>query len=99
MASYQEIVSQIAALQQQAEEIKKQERKEVIKSIKAQIAAFDLTASDLGLTGKQVSRKASNVSAKYRNPETGETWSGRGLSPKWIKAAEAAGKSRDSFLI
>ncbi|WP_408475216.1 H-NS family nucleoid-associated regulatory protein [Paraburkholderia strydomiana] len=22
---------------------------------------------------------------KYRNPETGETWSGRGRAPRWIK--------------
>ncbi|WP_425126899.1 H-NS histone family protein [Burkholderia cepacia] len=24
------------------------------------------------------------VFAKYRNPETGETWSGRGRAPVWI---------------
>ncbi|WP_370655812.1 H-NS histone family protein, partial [Paracraurococcus lichenis] len=34
----------------------------------------------------------------YRGPN-GETWSGRGRLPKWLHAAEAEGKSRDSFLI
>jgi DNA-binding protein H-NS len=38
------------------------------------------------------------VEAKYRGPN-GETWSGRGRLPKWLHAAEAEGKSRDSFLI
>lgn len=34
-------------------------------------------------SGKNVSR--------YRNAATGETWSGRGLQPRWLKAAIAAG--------
>ena len=38
------------------------------------------------------------VEAKYRGPN-GETWSGRGRLPRWLHAAEAEGKSRDSFLI
>lgn len=39
------------------------------------------------------------VKAKYRNPDTGETWTGRGRPPRWLAALEAAGKSRDEFLI
>ena len=33
--------------------------------------------------------------AKYRDPKTGATWSGRGRAPGWIAKA----KSRDKFLI
>lgn len=36
----------------------------------------------------------SKVAAKYRDPETGATWSGRGKAPKWI-----AGQERDKFVI
>ena len=36
---------------------------------------------------------------KYRNPKTGETWSGRGRTARWIAEAEREGKSRDKFLI
>lgn len=36
---------------------------------------------------------------KYRNPETGDTWTGRGLKPKWLEQALAEGKSLDEFLI
>jgi DNA-binding protein H-NS len=39
------------------------------------------------------------VAAKYRNPETGETWAGRGLKPRWLTAALKAGKSLESFAI
>jgi DNA-binding protein H-NS len=41
----------------------------------------------------------SKVAAKYRHPETGATWTGRGLPPKWIADAIAAGKSKEQFLI
>ena len=39
------------------------------------------------------------VAVKYRNPETGETWTGRGQPSKWIKAMEAAGRKREEFLV
>lgn len=48
--------------------------------------------------GATASAKRS-VAPKYRHPETGETWSGRGKAPRWLVAAEAAGAKRDSFLI
>jgi DNA-binding protein H-NS len=38
------------------------------------------------------------IEAKYRGPN-GELWSGRGRMPKWLHAAEAEGRPRDSFLI
>jgi DNA-binding protein H-NS len=39
------------------------------------------------------------VPAKYKHPKTGQTWSGRGSSPVWIREAEAAGAKREAFLI
>ncbi len=39
------------------------------------------------------------VAPKYRNPATGDTWSGRGLKPKWLAAALAAGRSLSDFAI
>jgi DNA-binding protein H-NS len=35
---------------------------------------------------------------KYRGPN-GETWAGRGLTPRWMTALEKNGKKRESFLI
>ena len=34
---------------------------------------------------------------KYRNLETGATWSGRGRMPKWLALAEEQGRGRDEF--
>ena len=40
-----------------------------------------------------------SVAAKYRHPETGETWAGRGLKPRWLTAAMKSGKSLEGFAI
>jgi DNA-binding protein H-NS len=37
--------------------------------------------------------------AKFRNPETGEEWSGRGRPPRWLTAKEAEGKRREEFSV
>jgi len=39
------------------------------------------------------------VVPRYRNPETSETWSGRGKQPRWLVAAMKAGHRMDDFLI
>ncbi len=38
------------------------------------------------------------IAAKFRGPN-GETWSGRGLSPRWLTALLAQGHSKDEFAI
>jgi DNA-binding protein H-NS len=38
------------------------------------------------------------VAAKYRGPN-GETWSGRGLTPKWMSALIAQGQTKESFAV
>jgi len=48
----------------------------------------------------QVAAKSKRpVPAKYRHPQTGATWTGRGKAPRWVTAAEAEGQSRNEFLI
>jgi DNA-binding protein H-NS len=42
--------------------------------------------------------KGRKVAAKYRGP-SGETWSGRGLKPRWLAAAINGGKKLENFLI
>lgn len=38
------------------------------------------------------------VQPKYRNAD-GQTWTGRGVAPKWMSDAIAAGGSKEDFLI
>lgn len=39
------------------------------------------------------------VPIKYRNRETGEAWTGRGLMPKWLRAKLDAGANLNDFLV
>ncbi len=39
------------------------------------------------------------IKPKYRDPQTGETWAGRGKAPKWLQRKLDAGQSKDDFLI
>jgi len=49
--------------------------------------------------GEVTAKKAGKpVEAKYRGPN-GESWTGRGLAPKWLKALMAEGKAKEDFAI
>ena len=44
-------------------------------------------------------RKYPPVLPKYRNPQTSETWSGRGKRPRWLVAAMKSGQRIEDFRI
>ena len=47
----------------------------------------------------KAARKAGQpVAAKFRGPN-GETWSGRGLTPKWLASLVAQGHAKESFAV
>lgn len=98
MASYQEILSQIEELKQKAQDARKQEMAGAMAEIKRLMADFGITVEDLGgKAGKSKTRGA--APAKYRDPDSGKTWSGRGRRPGWVVALEGQGKSLDSCKI
>lgn len=83
--------------------------------IVARMQAFGITLKDLqaarnrraksALTrtkgkpiGAAVKRTPAVVAPKYRGPG-GETWSGRGLTPRWLSALIAQGRSKEEFAI
>jgi DNA-binding protein H-NS len=39
------------------------------------------------------------VAIKYRDRDTGSTWTGRGLKPKWLSAHLAAGRKIEEFAV
>jgi DNA-binding protein H-NS len=43
-------------------------------------------------------KRRGTVAVKYRD-EKGNTWTGRGKTPRWLVEAENAGKTRESFKI
>lgn len=97
--------SKILELLKQKEEIEKaiveereRRRFEGIEKAKAIIEEYDLEVNDIFPNRVSKSKTsdsvANKVAPKYRNPENGSTWTGRGKEPTWI-----AGKDRALFLI
>ena len=48
--------------------------------------------------GRSHPAKGKKAAPKYRGPN-GETWAGRGLTPRWLVELEGKGKKREVFLI
>ena len=102
--TYQQLVKQIEILKHQADQVRRKEVQGVISRIKEAIAAYELTPEDLfgkGVKGratpaKRADAKAGAGRAPYRD-EAGNTWSGRGPRPQWLKAALESGKTLEDF--
>ena len=80
-----------------------------IKKVKALMKKLGVTVADLTIPTAAPSKQRKK--SGYRRPSTGRTvpvkyedgkghsWSGRGKTPRWLVEAEAAGASRDQFLV
>ena len=101
LAQEEQLTAQREALGRQIASAKQAERAGAITEVKALMAAHGLTLADLGSRSVAAPKTsaAKKVAAKYRNTATGDTWSGRGLQPNWLKSALASGKSIDEFKI
>ena len=104
MATLSELLAQKAALEKQIIEAQREERSAAIQQVKALMAQYGLTPADLGgaRAAAPAARRAGNggkVTPKYRDPATGSTWSGRGLKPRWLKAALESGRALSDFAI
>ena len=100
MESYKELLEQQAELTRKIEEARKRELADAVAEVRAIVTKYDLEPRDiftprqLNPTGTRASTKGTKVPPKYRNPLTGQTWTGRGKAPKWIE-----GKDRTQFAI
>jgi len=115
MPTIQELIDQKSQLLDQVAEIDKQiaqaqseHRNTAIAEIRALMSKAGLSLADITGAGpseapvrkrRAAAEKTSKVAAKYRDAETGNTWSGRGLKPRWLTAALAAGKTIEDFAI
>ena len=95
MTTLKELVAQKEALEAQIALAIKSEKKEAVSKVKELIAEYSLTESDVFGGEKRAKLASKNPAvAKYRDPATGLTWSGRGRTPKWME-----GKDRAQFEI
>jgi DNA-binding protein H-NS len=69
-------------------------------ALRKQLASIDGVPGEERLTFDRARKgQRRKVRAKYRDPKTGETWSGRGAPARWIAGYEKSGRKRDEFLI
>jgi DNA-binding protein H-NS len=92
--SYKDLLAQRDALEQQIASARAAEISEALTKIRTLVADYGLTVEDVFPAKKQKAAPQSSVEPKYRDPATGQTWTGRGKPPLWIKD-----KDRDQFLI
>jgi DNA-binding protein H-NS len=96
MTTLQELIAQKEALERQIAEAERQGKADGIAKVRALMTEHGLTVADLseGRASGKSTGKGQKVAPKYRDPESGKTWTGRGVAPKWI-----AGKDREAFRI
>jgi DNA-binding protein H-NS len=104
MSTVAELLAQKAEIEKKIAEAQREEKASAIAQVKALMAQHGLSVADLASRAPTAGRAAgaksgAKVAAKYRDPATGSTWSGRGLKPNWLKAALDSGKSLADFAV
>ncbi|KAA1006214.1 H-NS histone family protein [Paraburkholderia panacisoli] len=105
MTTLESMQAKIKKLEQQAEALIAKQSSGVIEKIRKLMAEHGLKAADIEghasgkrgakKVGAKTADKTRDAAAKYRDPKSGATWSGRGRAPGWIATA----KNRDRFLV
>lgn len=88
MNTLEDLLKQREELELKIKNTRDAERTRAIEEIKRLVNMFGLDPYDI------FSDISVKVEAKYINPLTGEKWSGRGKTPKWLE-----GKNRSDFEI
>jgi DNA-binding protein H-NS len=68
----------------------------VLREVEGRVRALGLTMKDV--FPSYTSGRSGSIPVKYRSP-TGETWSGRGHTPTWLRTLEAQGYNREEFRV
>ncbi|RQR36187.1 H-NS histone family protein [Burkholderia sp. Bp9143] len=90
----QKLQAQLAVLDRRIRAARRRERQAALAQVRQLVTNYALTAREIFGQGYSDRTKLFTIGAKYRDPATGATWSGRGRTPAWI-----AGRDRAAFLI
>jgi DNA-binding protein H-NS len=85
--SIEQLKAQQAEIDRKISEKQTAEKQAVISQIAQVMKDYNIPVEELveALGGIKFRRKGTKAKAKYRDPATGITWSGRGKEPAWIK--------------
>lgn len=105
MATLEKVQARIKKLQGQADALIAKQSSAVLMKIRNLMSEHGLTTADIDAhvggknrgqkTREKAAVKTAGTTAKYRDPKSGATWSGRGRAPAWI----ATVKERTKFLV
>ncbi len=93
MPTYKELQEQIQQLEQDAKVIRLKEIKDAVADIKNLMDQYGLSLEDIRMSSAGKKSKASQSNIQFRD-KSGNTWSGRGRMPAWIK-----GKNKELFRV
>ncbi|WP_080410652.1 H-NS family nucleoid-associated regulatory protein [Burkholderia ubonensis] len=98
MNEYEQLKARAEALALEVERVRQQERQNVVDDVREKVERYDLHVAEIygreRLRALQLQLNPRKIAPKYRDPESGATWTGRGLEPRWIR-----GRNRSDFLI
>lgn len=92
MKTYRQLLAEKRELDARIAAAEDAERERALTKIRELMAQFNIGAGELAV--KRAPKEAGVLPTKYRDPESGATWSGKGREPRWI-----AGKDRVPFRI
>lgn len=82
-ASYRDLIAKRDELDAQIKAARDAELTAVIEKIKSLTQEYQLTVEDI--FPRNAAKATKPVAAKYKDPATGATWTGRGKPPNWTK--------------
>ncbi|MFL6716582.1 MAG: H-NS family nucleoid-associated regulatory protein [Burkholderiaceae bacterium] len=94
MTTFKELQDQIAKLKQDAEQVRLKEIDGAISQIKSLMNEYGITVQDIESSGRRKSNKAGSLANVQFRDDSGNTWSGRGRMPAWLK-----GKDKEKFRV
>ncbi|WP_082728042.1 H-NS family nucleoid-associated regulatory protein [Burkholderia mayonis] len=97
MGTYEELKARLEELNRETESARLREVAAALSEIRAAILKYEIRPEQIFPNWTRLrspDKRRGPLPPKYRNPMTGDTWSGRGRVPKWL-----TGLSRDDFLI
>ena len=91
---------QLAELESEEKQFIAQRKQEIVAEINKTIARYGINAKEINVLGKikEAKKSISPAKIKYRGPG-GESWSGRGLKPRWLTAQLEQGRNLADFLV
>jgi DNA-binding protein H-NS len=88
-----ELQAQLREVNIQIAEARSQERRAWLATVKEQVQALGISQDEL-LRAAGFLKIHKRAAAKYYDPSSGKSWSGKGPRPKWLE-----GKNLDDYLI